>query len=96
MKKLLFLVAMPLFVVACNNITSSDTKEWEDKAKGFASDVAEKSVELYEVAAPVVEEAAYDVAEKSVEFYEEAAPVVEEAAYDAADKSVEIYNDLRD
>lgn len=94
MKKLLFLITLPLAMVACMGNSNSDAKDWEDKAKEFANDVADKSVELYNEAAPVVEQAAKDAADKSVELYNEAAPVVEQAAKDAADKSVELYNDL--
>lgn len=85
---------MPLVMVACKGNSSSDTKDWGEKAKEIANDVADKSVELYNEAAPVVEQAAKDVADKSVELYNEAAPVVEQAAKDAADRSVELYNEL--
>ena len=39
-------------------------------------DAAAKSVELYEDAAPVVEQAAMDAAAKSVELYEDAAQLL--------------------
>ena len=96
MRKLMFMIALPLVMVACNGTSTPSADEIKEKAEKFVNDVADKSVELYEEAAPVVEQAAHDVADKSVELYNEAAPVVEKAAKNAADKSVEVYNDLND
>ena len=86
MKKSLFFVAAALFAVACGGNQNA-----KDQAAEVAENVADKSVELYEEAAPVVEKAAKDAADKAVELYEETATVVEKAANDAADKAVELY-----
>ena len=89
--KLCCLFIVPLFVVAC-----VDGQVDKDKVEDALNKAAEKSVEFYEEAAPVVEKAAKDAAEKSVEFYEEAAPVVEKAAKDAAAKGAELYEEHKE
>ena len=76
MKKRLFFAAVVLFAIACNG----NAKE---KIEEVAENIADKSVELYEDAAPVVEDAWDATVDKSVELYEDAAPVVE-YAWDAA------------
>ena len=58
MNKLMILVAVPLFALACNGTQSVNTEDLADKAKEFAGEVKDKSVELYDKAAPVVEKAA--------------------------------------
>ena len=81
----MFLIAVPLFVMACNGTQNVNPDE-----------LAEKAVELYEEAAPVVEKAAKDAVEKGAELYEVAAPVVEKAAKDAAEKAVELYENSQE
>ena len=56
MKKLMFLIAVPLFVMACNGTQNVNPDE-----------LAEKAVELYEEAAPVVEKAAKELMELEVD-----------------------------
>ena len=79
------MIAVPLFALACNGTQSVNTEELADKA-----------VELYEEAAPVVEDAAKAAAEKGAELYEVAAPVVEKAAKDAVEKAVELYENSKE
>ena len=85
MKKILFFAAMVLFAVACNGRA-------KDKVEEVAENVAGKSVELYEQATPVVENAWDATVDKSVELYDKAAPVVEDAWNATVDKSVELYD----
>lgn len=83
MKKILFLAAMVLFAVACNGHA-------KDKVGEVAENVADKSVELYEQAAPVVEDAWNATVDKSIELYDKAAPVVEDAWDAAVEKGSEL------